>query len=114
MKYYGHNAYMHQDAATGIEWYADFGFTNYKGNCYVMASVFYRMAKLLGYDAYQISGSVPLLAGGYGPHSWVEIKIDGKTYVYDPDFTNETGRNGYKISYGQSGTWRYNRIQVMK
>ena len=45
---------------------------------------------------------------------WVEIKINGTTYVFDPDFTNETGRNGYMITYGQSGTWRYNRGSVMQ
>ena len=41
------------------------------------------------------------------PHSWTEIVENGKIYVYDPNFTNETGRNGYRITYGQSGTWRY-------
>lgn len=101
-------------AAPGIEWYANYGFTNKKGNCYVMAATFCEMARELGYDAQQISGSVPLRSGGYGPHSWVEIKINGTTYVFDPDFTNETGRNGYMITYGQSGTWRYNRGSVMQ
>ncbi|MCD8219103.1 MAG: hypothetical protein LUC50_01730 [Ruminococcus sp.] len=56
---------------------------------------------------------MPLLRGGYGPHSWVEIDINGTTYVYDPDFTNETGSNDYQISYGQSGTWCYVKEEVM-
>lgn len=113
MPYYGHTASMPQDSKTGIEWYADYGFTNYKGNCYVMASVFYRLSEMLGYEVKQISGTVPLLAGGSGPHSWVEIVVDGKTYVCDPDFQNETGRDGYLITYGQSGTWRYNKQEEM-
>ena len=102
-----------QDDQTSMEWYAEYGFNNGKGNCYVMAAMFCEMAKLLGYDAHQISGRVPLKAGGYGPHSWVEINFDGTTYVCDPDFTEETKRNGYMITYGQSGTWKYVKDSVM-
>ena len=90
-----------------------YGFKNGKGNCYVMAAMFCEMAKLLGYDAHQISGRVPLKAGGYGPHSWVEVTFEGTTYVCDPDFTEETKRNGYMITYGQSGTWVYQKDSVM-
>ena len=113
MPYYGHTDDMPQDSKPGVEWYANYGFTNYKGNCYVMASVFCRLAEMLDYDVKQISGSVPLRTGGYGPHSWTEIVVDGKTYVCDPDFQNETKKNGYLINYGQSGTWRYKKEEVM-
>lgn len=87
--------------------YAVYGFKNRKGNCYVMAAQFYVMAKLMGYDVHQVKGRVDL------PHSWTEIKQKGKVYVYDPNFTNETGRNGYKIWYGKRGTWRYNHYKRM-
>lgn len=113
MKYYGHNQYMPDTAAPGIEWYANYGFDNNKGNCYVMAATFYEMAVNLGYQPRQMSGKVPLRVGGLGPHSWVEITIDGTNYVFDPDFTEETGRNGYMIHYGQSGTWRYQDYSKM-
>ncbi|MBP5581406.1 MAG: hypothetical protein J6X85_06430 [Ruminococcus sp.] len=102
-----------QDDKTTMQWYADYGFKNRKGNCYVMAAMFCEMAQLLGYDAHQISGRVPLKAGGFGPHSWVEVTFDGTTYVCDPDFTEETGKNGYMITYGQSGTWVYQKDSVM-
>ncbi|WP_294413112.1 dockerin type I domain-containing protein [uncultured Ruminococcus sp.] len=110
--YYG-PADFPKDDKTTMQWYADYGFKNGKGNCYVMAAMFCEMAKLLGYDAHQISGRVPLKAGGYGPHSWVEITFEGTTYVCDPDFTEETKRNGYMITYGQSGTWVYQKDSVM-
>ena len=113
MPYYGHNKYMPDTADPGIEWYADYGFKNKKGNCYVMAATFYEMAINLGYNARQMSGKVPLRVGGLGPHSWVEIKINGTTYVFDPDFTESTGKNGYMIHYGQSGTWRYQSYSPM-
>ena len=107
LTYFGHNSQMPSDESPGIKWFSDYGFKYHKGNCYVMACTFYRMAKMLGYEVYPISGWVPSSRGGMTPHSWTEIVEDGKIYVYDPNFTNETGRNGYRITYGQSGTWRY-------
>lgn len=86
----------------GSTWFANYGFTKGKGNCYVMASTFYYMAKVMGYDVHQMSGYV-----WSNPHSWCVIKHKDRAYVYDPNFTNETGRNGYKIYYGKKGTWRY-------
>ena len=95
------------DSSRGSEAFAREGFQSGSGNCYTMAATFYCMAKVLGYDAHQVTGYVPLRGGGKGPHSWVEIDMNGTTYVFDPDFTHETHRNGYQISYGTSGTWRY-------
>ena len=93
--------------AKNSETYAIKGFTKKKGNCYVMAATFYIMAKLLGYDVHQVEGKVDL------PHSWTVIKENGKEWVYDPNFKNETGRNGWKIYYGKKGTWKYNHYHKM-
>ena len=71
------------------------------------------MAKVLGYDAHQVAGYVPKIGGGVTPHSWVEIVINGTVYVFDPNFTNETGGNGYQIRYGTSGTWMYSSYYRM-
>lgn len=101
------------NASPGSEWFAKYGFENGKGNCYVMAATFYYMAKLLGYDAHQVTGMVGARNGGVTPHSWVEIDINGKTYVFDPDFTNEFKLNGYMITYGASGTLRYTSYSRM-
>ena len=78
------------------------GFKARHGNCYVMAATLYIQAKLLGYDVHQVQGHV-----GIWPHSWTVIRHGKKYYVYDPNFRNETGRNGWKIWYGKHGTWRY-------
>jgi len=114
LKYYGHNTKMPETPDMGMEWYADFGFDNLKGNCYVKAAVFCEMARLLGYEARQMTGFVPQMSGENGPHSWVEIDIEGTTYVVDPVFETDAGRNGYLIAYGQSGTWRYIDEEVME
>lgn len=101
------------DPSPGSKNFAVHGFKTKTGDCYVMAGTFYYMAKLLGYDAHQIAGYVPLRSGNMGVHSWVEIDMNGSTYVFDPDFTHESGRNGYQISYGMSGTWRYSNYYRM-
>ena len=101
------------DPSPGSKNFAIHGFKTKTGDCYVMAGTFYYMAKLLGYDAHQIAGYVPLRSGNMGVHSWVEIDMSGSTYVFDPDFTHESGRNGYQISYGMSGTWRYSNYYRM-
>ena len=94
--------------AKNAETYAIKGFTKGKGNCYVMASTFYVQAKLLGYNIRQVQGKVGIL-----PHSWTVIKHKDRWYVYDPNFRNETGRNGWKIWYGKKGTWRYAKYSYM-
>ncbi|WP_029231108.1 transglutaminase domain-containing protein [Butyrivibrio sp. VCB2006] len=112
--YYGHGAPgMPDDASPGVRWYANYGFTNNKGNCFVMAATFYEMAKALGYQPRQMAGYVPSRKKGLTPHSWVEMDFDGQTYVFDPDYTYGTGKSGFKLQYGQKGTWRYQNYIVM-
>ncbi|MDD7281287.1 MAG: transglutaminase domain-containing protein [Erysipelotrichaceae bacterium] len=94
----------------GSENYAVYGFKNRRGNCYVMAAAFTYLARDLGYEAYQVGGR----QGSYNtPHSWVEIVVDGTTYVCDPDFEKELGRNGYMIRYGSSGSLKYHDYSRM-
>lgn len=100
---------------------ADYGFNSRngnanavaKGNCYVLAAMFCEMARLLGYDAHLINGQVPLKLGGYGPHGWVEIIENGATYVYDPDYTLETGKNGFALTYGHT-EWPLQKLGEIK
>ena len=88
------------------EWYANFGFDNHKGNCYVMAATFQKMAKLLGYDAHLVEGYIRTY-NGRGRHGWVEIDMNGTTYVFNPNFEYGGYGNGYQINYGMSGTFKY-------
>lgn len=110
MKY--NSSGLSNTGSSGTAYYAEYGFKHGYGNCYVMAACFYQMAKMLGYDAHQIQSYTYRTGGYWGNHSWVEIDNftkDGvtKTYIFDPDFTVETGKNGYAISYGDKGTWMY-------
>lgn len=86
---------------------ACYGFENGRGDSFVMASTFYEMAKVLGYDVYYVKGSVPLKGGNSLKQGWCEIEKDGAVYVCDPYFYYEENKGGYMFKYGQSGTWRY-------
>lgn len=57
-----------------------------KGNCYRFTALFAMLARRCGFQARGISGEVNFNTGsGWGPHSWVEIELDGKIWLCDPD-----------------------------
>ena len=61
----------------------------------------------MGYDAHQVTGYVQITTG-WGPHSWVEIDMDGETYVFEPDGLRILGMDHtYMFHYGDKGTWKY-------
>lgn len=68
------------------------------GNCYRFAALYCWLARALGYDANVVSGYLLTVSGAQSPHGWVEIRINGTTYVFDPDMAN---------SYPQYN-WYYN------
>ena len=67
---------------------------DYKGNCYMYAAAFAFMARELGYDAKCIPGRVTSAGGGYIPHCWVEIKINGVNYMFDTELNYEFRSRG--------------------
>ena len=87
-----------------MEWYADYGFSHGHGPCFCMAAMFAEMAKTMGYDCKQVHGTLSQYV-----HSWTELTLNGTTYICDPDFITETGRDGFCIVHGTPGTWRYTK-----
>lgn len=59
--------------------YAAYFLKNGKGNCYNFSAAFCLLARELGLPAYTVVGGVL-----NGPHGWVEIQLDGKVYMFDP------------------------------
>lgn len=75
------------------------------GNCYRFASLFCWLARGLGYDARVVSGWVPSYSGGSAPHGWVEITIDGRVYIFDPDMAEAIpSTNWYMRTYDDPPT----------
>ena len=73
---------------------------NGAGNCYCFASLFYELARFVGYDAriyagwaygeqydyYDDDQARVVAPQGYTPHGWVEIEMDGKDELFDPEY----------------------------
>ena len=53
------------------------------GNCYRYASLLCWIARALGYDARAVNGYI-YMSSGWLLHGWVEIDLNGQTYIIDP------------------------------
>lgn len=54
------------------------------GQCNCYSAVFTAMMRHLGLDCYYVGGRTSANGGGTTGHDWTVIKIDGKTYIFDP------------------------------
>ncbi len=75
-------------------------FQTHRGNCYCFTSVFYYLAKRLGYNARSISGVV---GRKRSPHGWVEIDEGGVTYIYDTEL---------EMAYRKKGQTQYDFFRM--
>ena len=62
--------------------YAEAFLKDGRGNCFGFAATFCLLARQLGFDAHTVVG---WLGQRRQPHGWVEIKLNGRTYVYDAE-----------------------------
>lgn len=70
------------------------------GTCADYSFVFMAMMRYMGYDAKMVSGQTSKSGGGYTGHEWVEVKLNGTTYIFDPQVEdNIAARNNGKIQY---------------
>lgn len=60
--------------------YAKFFLKNGKGNCFSFSATYCLLCRELGLLAYTVVGT-----SGGSPHGWVEIPLDGSTYMFDPE-----------------------------
>lgn len=81
------------------------------GNCYCYASLFWFLSRWVGYDSRIFSGTV---GQNRAPHSWVEITMDGVSYIFDTELEMAYRRKGrydvnlYKF-HDAKNSWRYVR-----
>lgn len=81
-----------------IIYYAYSALNNKKDSCYGYSSAFVVLTRAIGLDSYVMQGKTVLAKGGYGNHWWVNIKIDGKYYVFDPNVEDDIAK-GKTIYY---------------
>lgn len=100
---FGANDFMQEDALRILN-------TGY-GNCYCYASVLWYLSRWIGYDSVIYSGTV---GSNRAPHSWVEINMDGRDYIFDAELEMAYRRkkrfdiNLYKF-YDVGNSWNYRR-----
>ena len=82
------------------------------GNCYGYAAVLCQLARALGFDACVYSGTIGIADS---EHGWVEMDIDGQTYVFDPEMEMAFLKDQYKtidmfmMTYEEAARWHYTR-----
>jgi hypothetical protein len=69
------------------------------GNCYGYAAAFAYIASGLGYDTRVCTGTVKSALGGRTPHSWTEVKLNNKWYIFDAEMQSVKGSGYYKQTY---------------
>lgn len=81
-----------------VMYYAYCALKNKKESCYGYSSAFVVLTRAIGLESYVMQGKTALARGGYGNHWWVNIKIDGKYYVFDPNVDDDIAK-GSTIYY---------------
>lgn len=76
------------------EAWAEYGLQHNQGVCTQYASIFYYMAKRLGFSPRLIRGTTPAAGGGNTMHHWVEIPMGGQVYVFDAYLDVNFGARG--------------------
>lgn len=100
---FGATGFMQEDALNLLN-------TGY-GNCYSYASLFWYLSRWIGYDSVIYSGTV---GSNRAPHSWVEINLDGRDYIFDTELEMAYHRKGrydinlYKLP-AKGNSWQYVR-----
>ena len=91
--------------------YATKIFETGKGDCYNFAAAFCFLARALGYEATAIAGSCGYVWSNVAiTHGWVEIVLDGETWLFDPQIENYNIRAGisnethsaYQVTYANA------------
>ena len=104
----GYTYYRTYDTPSGSwkKWSIPYAKQMYKhqyGNCYRYAALFCWLARGLGYNAKTVKGYVPSRSRGWAPHGWVEFRINGKTYICDPDlYKDYPNYNWYMRTYSNA------------
>ena len=64
------------------------------GTCTEYSHTMCAMLRYMGFKANCIWGQTAMARGGYGQHMWVEVYINGNTYVVDPQVDDNMSYGG--------------------
>lgn len=69
--------------------------TSNRGVCDHYSAAFVVMTRALGLESYFVAGQVRSKGGGYTGHAWVNIRIGGTYYVFDPQVQQNNAGTPY-------------------
>lgn len=81
------------------------------GSSYGYAAAFCELARALGFPAETVSGKVVSTHGGMKSHGWVELKLDGENYLFDPEMQDAKMAECFRI---KAGSYEYTRWAYSK
>lgn len=83
-----------------------------KGVCDHYSAAFVVMTRAIGLESYLVSGQVSAKGGGTTSHTWVNVKIGGTYYVFDPQVQQDNPGSPYfyfcKTDAQMGKTYQYN------
>ncbi len=66
-----------------------------KGVCDHYSAAFVVMTRAIGLDSFFVAGQVRSKGGGYTGHAWVNIRINGTYYIFDPQVQQNNSNTPY-------------------
>jgi len=81
-----------------VAYNALFTLTSKQGVCDSYSAAFVALTRAIGLDSYVVGGQTSMAGGGWTGHAWVNIRINGVMYVFDPQVEQNIAKNG-PISY---------------
>lgn len=66
-----------------------------RGVCDHYSAAFVVMTRALGLESYLVTGQVRSQGGGYTGHTWVNIRINGTYYIFDPQVQQNNPGSAY-------------------
>ena len=91
--------------------------TTNRGVCDHYSAAFMVMTRAIGLESYFVGGQVRSKGGGYTGHAWVNIRLNGTYYVFDPQVQqNNTGAPYYyfcKTDAQMGSMYKYENRETM-
>lgn len=82
-----------------------------QGVCDHYSAAFVVMTRAIGLESYLVTGQVRSQGGGYTGHTWVNIRINGTYYIFDPQVQQDNPGSAYyffcKTDAQMGDTYRY-------
>lgn len=86
--------------------------TTNRGVCDDYSAAFLVMTRAIGLESYLVTGQVRSKSGGYTGHTWVNIRLSGTYYIFDPQVQQDNAGAPYsyfcKTDAQMGDTYRYN------